>query len=213
MKKLKSTLIIMISVAMIVNTGITALASGNNDYMYRNHNKSLLVVEEDGLFIDGRYYTRNQFEALLCNAREISTGDSVVNSEIHLNSAAALVAGTWFVPGVGEVIITATGVILISGVAVEVGSWVYDAVTDWFAKQAEIKEAKANIPSRLKDGDGNVKVGDFNQPVSGKTAYKEKGGWTIEKDTAGHGGRKWKLKNKKGDRIASLDENGKVLGK
>ena len=35
MKKLKSTLIIMISVAMIVNTGITALASGNNDYMYR----------------------------------------------------------------------------------------------------------------------------------------------------------------------------------
>ena len=137
----------------------------------------------------------------------------MVNSEIHLNSAAALVAGTWFVPGVGEVIITATGVILISGVAVEVGSWVYDAVTDWFAKQAEIKEAKANIPSRLKDGDGNVKVGDFNQPVSGKTAYKEKGGWTIEKDTAGHGGRKWKLKNKKGDRIASLDENGKVLGK
>ena len=54
---------------------------------------------------------------------------------------------------------------------------------------------------------------NFDQKVNGKTAYKEKGGWTIEKDTAGHGGRKWKLKDKSGNRVASLDENGKVLGK
>ena len=78
---------------------------------------------------------------------------------------------------------------------------------------AEIKEAKEKIPERLKDEDGEVDLDNFDQKVNGKTAYKEKGGWTIEKDTAGHGGRKWKLKDKSGNRVASLDENGKVLGK
>lgn len=60
---------------------------------------------------------------------------------------------------------------------------------------------------------GNVNLGNFNQNVPRKNAYKEKGRWSIEKDTAGHGGRKWKLKDKSDDRVASLDENGKVLGK
>jgi hypothetical protein len=32
-----------------------------------------------------------------------------------------------------------------------------------------------------------------------------------EKDTAGHVGRKWKLKDKKGKRRASLDGNGRIL--
>lgn len=45
------------------------------------------------------------------------------------------------------------------------------------------------------------------------TRYKESGGWIIDKDNAGHGGRKWKLKDKAGNRVASLGENGEVLGK
>ena len=56
-------------------------------------------------------------------------------------------------------------------------------------------------------------LGKFKNKVKGKTSYKEEGGWAIDKDTAGHGGRKWKLKNKKGNRIASLGKNGEVLGK
>ena len=80
-----------------------------------------------------------------------------------------------------------------------------------FAKEAE--EAKKDIPERLKDGEGNVDLGKFDQNVKGKNAKKEKGGWEIEKDTSGHGGSKWKLKDKKGKRVASLDENGKVLRK
>ena len=35
----------------------------------------------------------------------------------------------------------------------------------------------------------------------------------VGKDTAGHGGRKWKLKDKAGNRVASLGENGEVLAK
>lgn len=70
---------------------------------------------------------------------------------------------------------------------------------------------KSNIPARLKDSNGYVRLGDFDRKVPGKKAYRESGGWTIEKDTAGHGGSYWKLKNKSGDRVASLDQNGKVL--
>lgn len=74
-----------------------------------------------------------------------------------------------------------------------------------------IENIKASIPKRLKDKNGDVDLGKFNQKVKGKTAYKESGGWEIDKDTSGHGGRKWKLKNKAGERVASLDENGKVI--
>uniref|UniRef100_UPI00273A2961 hypothetical protein n=1 Tax=Helicobacter cholecystus TaxID=45498 RepID=UPI00273A2961 len=39
-----------------------------------------------------------------------------------------------------------------------------------------------------------------------------KTGWSVEKDKAQHKG-KWKLKDKQGKRKATLDENGKVVGK
>lgn len=80
--------------------------------------------------------------------------------------------------------------------------------------EKERAEAIKSIPNSLKDADDNVILDKFSEKVKGKVAYKDpKSGWTIEKDTAGHGGRKWKLKDKSGDRKASLDENGKVLGK
>ena len=70
-----------------------------------------------------------------------------------------------------------------------------------------------SIPNRLIDKrTGNVDLGKFNQKVKGKTAYKESGGWVIDKDETGHKG-KWKLKDKKGKRVGTLDENGKVVGK
>ena len=81
-------------------------------------------------------------------------------------------------------------------------------------KKVTVKSTGKSIPNRIIDDDtGNVDLGKFKNKVKGKNAYKESGGWSIEKDTAGHGGRKWKLKNKKGERVASLDGNGKILGK
>ena len=128
---------------------------------------------------------------------------------------ALLVPGTYLIPGVGEVVITAALALLLGKAAIEAGTEIYNKVQEGlqihFAKEAE--EAKKDIPSRLKDGDGNVDLGKFDQKVKGKSAKKEEGGWEIEKDNSGHGGSKWKLKDKKGKRIASLDENGKVLRK
>ena len=130
-------------------------------------------------------------------------------------SAAILIPGRYLIPGVGEIVITATLTILLGKVLIDTGHEVYEKVKEGlnihFAKEAE--EASKNVPERLKDGEGNVDLGKFNEKVKGKNAKKEEDGWEIEKDTAGHGGSKWKLKDKKGKRIASLDENGKILRK
>ena len=128
---------------------------------------------------------------------------------------ALLIPGTYAIPGVGQVVITAALAILVGKAAIDAGTEIYkkvqEGLTIHFAKEAE--EAKKNIPERLKDGEGNVDLGKFKEKVKGKSAKKEEDGQEIEKDTSGHGGSKWKLKDKKGKRIASLDENGKVLRK
>lgn len=80
-------------------------------------------------------------------------------------------------------------------------------------EKKEVEDAKKEIPSRLKDKNGRVKMGEFNRKIKGKTGYKEKGGWSIEKDRDGHKGSEWKLKNEKGQRKASLKGNGEVVGK
>lgn len=192
---------------------ITTTAFGKSYELSQIHsidNQSNVIVTDSGVYINDSYYTKEQFIHLLDTAMEIekTSNDTTVQS-----TSAALLAGTWMIPGIGTVVITTTGIIMVGGAIVAVGSWIYNAVVDWFEARAEIDAVKDKIPSRLKDEDGEVDLENFNQKVNGKTAYKEKGGWTIEKDTAGHGGSKWKLKDKSGKRVASLDESGKVLGK
>ena len=128
--------------------------------------------------------------------------------------ASILVPGTYLIPGVGEIVITASLAILLGKTIIDAGTEIYTKVESglqiYFSKKAE--EAKKKIPARLKDDDGNVKLDKFNEKVSGNSVKKkEKGGWVIEKDGTQHGGSKWKLKDSDGKRVASLDENGKDL--
>lgn len=120
----------------------------------------------------------------------------------------AVAAGAvYFIPGLGQVALLATGAVVFAGVTYWAGSWVYTKVQQFLS-------SSVGVPSSLKQSDGSVNLGKFTEKVKGKTAYKDpKTGWTIEKDTAGHGGRKWKLKDKKGNRKASLDGKGKILSK
>lgn len=75
---------------------------------------------------------------------------------------------------------------------------------------SKIPKILDKIPNSLKKN-GKVDLSKFDRPVKGKTAWKSSNGWTIEKDTANHGGRVWKLFNKAGKRIASLGADGSVL--
>lgn len=170
--------------------------------------KATITYDSKSVTINGIKYTQEEFKQLLNSAVEVENP----NSNVARPAMAQVLAGTYFIPGIGEVAIAVTGVIVIGGVAIAAGSWLGKKVSAYFTKQKKILIIKSKIPSRLKDNSGNVKLGNFKQKVKGKTAYKESGGWVIDKDNAGHGGRKWKLKDKSGKRIASLDGNGKILG-
>ena len=207
-KNYKKYLAGILACVMVASTSATAFAESNSTYTNVENASDVagnVIITNDGVTINGVYYTKAEFESLLNKAVKIETPQT----------RAAIAAGIYFIPGIGQIAIAATGAIVVAGVAVAAGSWLYDTITNWLSDSTarEIAEVRAKIPSRIRDENGDVDLGQFDQKVSGKTAYKEKGGWVIDKDNAGHGGRKWKLKDKSGNRVASLGENGEILGK
>ncbi|WP_297818148.1 hypothetical protein [uncultured Lactobacillus sp.] len=135
---------------------------------------------------------------------------------------APALAGVYFIPGFGEVALTATGIVIAGGVVYGVGSSIYNlvqrAIKNGTAKKksgtaGEIKKAKDQIPSRLKKSNGNVNTDLFVNKQGKRRGnnryYKD---WHISKDTSGHKGSEWKLYKGK-NRIASLAGDGRVVGK
>ncbi|AQR98146.1 hypothetical protein [Clostridium saccharoperbutylacetonicum] len=90
-----------------------------------------------------------------------------------------------------------------------------ESIWAWW-EEPSVADIAKEIPKRLlRDGE-SVEVGYFNRKIRGEKAWKEDGGWVIERDRGGensHGGSYWKLKDKKGGRVATLDEDGKILRK
>lgn len=207
----KKYMAIILALVMVLSSGTTAFAETPQTAAVAEMNQSTtngVIVTDNGVEINGIFYTKAEFRNLLNKAVEVSSSDGP-------QTRLPIAAGVYFIPGIGEIAIAATGAIVVAGVAIVAGTWLYDTITNWLSdsSEREIAQVRAKIPSRLRDDNGDVDLGQFDQKVSGKTAYKESGGWTIDKDNAGHGGRKWKLKDKAGNRVASLGENGEVLGK
>lgn len=134
-------------------------------------------------------------------------------------SATAALAGTFFIPGVGQAVITATGVIIVGGAIISAGSWIGKKVVNWMRTNTtnQINSVKNSIPDSLKKKNGDVDLGKFKDkngrtPLNKNSGTFRNGRCSVEKDTFGHLGMKWKLK-KDGTRVGSLDENGKVISK
>ncbi|WP_315169463.1 hypothetical protein [Metaclostridioides mangenotii] len=126
----------------------------------------------------------------------------------------AAAAGVYFIPGVGQVALAASGAIVVGGITIGASHWAYKTIKNWLNNPQNSVSRAYGIPKGLLDKNGNVKLGNFNQKVGGKTAWKDpKTGYIKEKDTAGHAGKKWKIKDKKGVRKASTDGNGKIISK
>lgn len=117
----------LLAVIMVCSTSMTAFASTTSTPYIVSETNSNVVVTDTGIYVNGTYYSEEQFIRLLDTAQEIET------PQTH---SAALVAGTWLIPGIGQVIVTAAGAVIVAGAVVEVGSWVYNAVVDWFADRA-----------------------------------------------------------------------------
>ena len=217
MRYTRKILVILLVISILASSNLQSVNAGTNNETVRSSKycdsskyEKILVVQ-NGVYIKGKYYSITQFDSLLEKAYSVSNNKKDVAT---LCSAGVLV---YAIPGIGQVLLTATGVLIIAGVTISAGTWLYKKIKKWINKKniekQEINEAKSKIPSRLKDKNGNVNLGLFNQNVKGSKSKKEKGGWTIDKDTAGHKGSRWKLKDKKGNRTASLDGKGKVVGK
>lgn len=82
------------------------------------------------------------------------------------------------------------------------------------ALKSSAHKAASKIKKSLLDDDGVI-IGKFTKKVKGKQEYEDpKSGWSISRDVGknnSHGGSYWKLMDKSGKRIATLDKNGKVL--
>lgn len=139
MKKMSRFLAVFLSLAMlIVSMPLTAFASETSTHYIASETNNNVVVTDTGIYVNGAYYSQEQFIRLLDTAQEIETPQT---------RSAALVAGSWLIPGIGQVIVTAAGAVIVAGAVVEVGSWVYNAVVDWFedrAVQQAYEDAKEN---------------------------------------------------------------------
>lgn len=138
MRKLKKFLALFLSFVLILSMSTTALANTTSSNTGTSTDTSTVLVTDDGIYIDGIYYTQAEFTRLLDTAIEIERPAT--------RSVGALVAGTWWIPGVGEVVITAAGVILVGGAVIAAGTWIYDTITEWFANRAinAYEDAKEN---------------------------------------------------------------------
>ena len=67
------------------------------------------------------------------------------------------------------------------------------------------------IPAKLLKG-GKVDISLFKIKLKGGQGLRGPDEYVIQKDNAGHGGSAWKLKDSKGNRIASLRADGEVVG-
>ena len=167
------------------------------------NNQSNVHVTDDGIFIDDKFYTQEEFTNLLDSAILVSenntNGISTRNAAVA-DAGAMLVAGTWWIPGVGEVVVTAAGVVIVAGAAVAVGSWAYKAVTNWFKNRAYNK-AKEN---GSKTNDHSTQTGgslptkgrpnsskDKKNPKTGKVVqrryYDKDGNADMDIDYTNHG--------------------------
>lgn len=130
MKIWKKVTALVLSLAMTLSASATVLAQAPS--IKEGHVTTTASVTNDGIYINGKYYTKVQFKHLLNKAQKTETVQPY-----DLGDAGALIAGTWWIPGIGEVIVTTAGLVIVAGVIYGVGTWVYDTVTQWFAERAE----------------------------------------------------------------------------
>ena len=106
----------------INTTTVTFAQNSTSTQKYESANTEVsnnVIIKNSGVIINGTYYSIAEFESLLDHAILISeTGNSSAR-------IAAIGAGIYFIPGIGEVVIAATGAITVAGVTITVGTWLY----------------------------------------------------------------------------------------
>lgn len=107
---------------------ISVLAN-EQDNTTLNHSSETIIVTDTELIINEHSYTEQELIALL----ETATPQPQIQprSALAIGGASAY-AGSYFIPGVGQVLLAATGVVVIAGVTIYATHWAAKAITNFF---------------------------------------------------------------------------------
>lgn len=166
---MKRSLKKVISFILMTSLFMTSSVSIFADTSQTSVETEKVIVLDDGIYINETFYTQDEFVKLLDTAIEIGE-----NNEVSSYSLAGVVAGTWWIPGVGEVVITTAGIILVGGTVIAAGTWIYNAVIDWFEERA----IKAAYEDAKEDGTKT----DNHENVDDKSSLPTKGDPYSSKD-------------------------------
>ena len=194
MKTNKKYIALVLMILMVFNVTTSISAQDIDTYtQYRFadlentniKNTSNFYIDNNGITINGRYYTIEEFKAQLNKAIEISTSDKkIVAFEYEAmgekTTNSAIIAGSFSIPGIGLVVVTAAGTIYLGTKVVQAGSWLYNEIINWFNHRAiekSYEKAKsAGIPtedhSKVTDKSALPTTGN---PYSSKDLVDKKG--------------------------------------
>jgi hypothetical protein len=154
-----------------------------------------------------------------CNNNVVNMIDIDGRIAVDIKGGLSVFAGTFWIPGIGEVVLGVTGLLVIGGIVYYGTSWLYKTAIDWIQKWGarQISAVKSSIPTKLKTPDGRVDISKF----TGKGPLMPKGGrsltgplgYQIVKDIDKHSKKAWKLLDRAANRIASLRADGTIVGK
>ena len=129
MKKSYKVLSCVLASSLMLSNTIPAMAAENGDAETVSNvtQTASIQVDDSGITINGVYYTPKEFEELLDTAEPIDTPKPRVQTRSAAIAGAS--AGAYFIPGVGEVLIAATGAVIVGGVAITAGTVSYTHLT------------------------------------------------------------------------------------
>ena len=138
MKKTYKALSCVLASSIMLSNTIPVMATEDNNVSEKSTVQTASIqVEDNGIIINGVYYTPKEFEDLLDLAESIELPKP--RRQKRALPVAGVAVGAYFVPGVGQVLITATGAVIVGGVAIAAGSWAYKKIVSYFKSHTKNK--------------------------------------------------------------------------
>lgn len=173
---MKRTICFVLIGCLIISCSTTTFAKSNNNEVKeeKNYKSSItdkkVIVTDSGIIINKKYYTKKEFIKKLQTAKPIKLNNNSNNTPYESSlMAVPAAAGLYFIPGIGEVLITATGAIVIAGVTIAVGTWTYKVIVNYFRDHRKNK--------RPSNHDKHTK----KRPGRSSEKKKQKKGWKNRK--------------------------------
>lgn len=183
MKKICKKIIcysLVLSIIFSSCTMVYASEDSLSEININNENQELnIVIYDNGIKINGDFFTKEEFLGLLETAEEIPVQRSRSAFTVPFRS------GTYKIQGIGKVLITSAGVVVLAGKVVSSDTWVANKIVHYFKEHTKNKRKSTNDkhtkprPGRSNEKKKNPKKGwksnnnkKFKQPKKGKKGKK-----------------------------------------